>query len=446
MWIPQIHERFAVPDWVKDINGTTKFGSKKVGPEWFPRRPGLAGDFGLALDMLESKGAANEVVTTVCPHPIISSSCTHSFQGTFPFGNTAEAHEAPSVAHDLESYIYLIWLIGVNFKGPYNDVQHWPPPQKLGDIPDNGVSVQEGHRLISEKLGHTPMKDYPPSTATRIRTTHVPRKRVEDEEFLDRETRVPTWAKMGNYDIATERVRREKLIMEHSRFMGSIQPYWRVGTLDDGWDKLYDLLWATKNDARPIKEKRVELTHARLIAVIREMITAIPAAVDGAPSKEVVMEARHRYLASIRRLVNVQVDPEPLYQWAQPQVSASSQGLPPSSSNPSQIAPSSSAPGLPLTFISCTPDSQGRVPTASNARGSSQRNRGPRTRGSSQRKLRGAAPTQPPTRRSGQHAGTSRVSTDPSVGSTLVTGSGSGWSGATRVSDTEDKNKRRRMS
>jgi len=56
MWIPQIHERFAVPDWVKEINGTTKFGSnlKKVGPEWFPRRPGLAGDFGLALDMLES--------------------------------------------------------------------------------------------------------------------------------------------------------------------------------------------------------------------------------------------------------------------------------------------------------------------------------------------------------------------------------------------------------
>ena len=86
------------------------------------------------------------------------------------------------------------------------------------------------------------------------------------------------------------------------------------------------------------------------------------------------------------------------------------------------------------------------MPTASNARGSSQRNRGVRTRGSSQRKLRGAAPTQPPTRRSGQHAGTSRVSTDPSVGSTLVTGSGSGWSGATRVSDTEDKNKRRRMS
>ena len=97
--------------------------------------------------------------------------------------------------------------------------------------------------------------------------------------------------------------------------------------LDDGWDKLYDLLWPTTNDARPIKEKRMKLTHAWLIAVIREMITAIPAAVDGAPSREVVMEARNRYSASISRLVTVQVDPEPLYRWAQPQVSASSQGL-----------------------------------------------------------------------------------------------------------------------
>jgi hypothetical protein len=338
----------------------------------------------------------------------------------------------------------------VNFKGPYNDVQHWPPPQKLGDIPDNSLSMKEGHRLIAEKYGGSPIKDYPPSTgATRIEMTRVPPKREEDKEFLKRQTRVPAWARMGTYDIATERVRAEKLYMEHSQFMGSIQPYWRVGTLDDGWNKLYDLLWATENDARPIEEKRIELTHARLIAVIREMITAIPAAVDGAPSREVVLEARRRYSASIRRLVAVQVEPPaPLYRWAEPQVSASSQGLPPSSSNPSQIAPSSSAPGLPLTFIPYTPapDPQGRVPTTSRTRGSSQGNRRGHSHTGRGGSRQGGAPTRPPTRRSGQHSGTSHVSTDPSVGSTLVTGSGSGWSGATRVSDTENKNKRRRMS
>jgi hypothetical protein len=451
MWIPQIHERFAVPEWVKESSGRTYFGTMEVGLEWFPRRPGLAGDFGLALDMLESKGAANEVATTVCPHPIISSSCTHSFQGTFPFGNTAGAHEAPSVAHDLESYIYLIWLIGVNFKGPYNDVQHWPPPQKLGPMPDNTVSMKEANRLIAEKCGCSPIKDYPPSTGvTRIGTTRVPPEREEDIEFRTRQRKVPAWAKMGTYDIKTEDVRTDKLSMDPHQFMASLQPYWKVGTLCDGWNKLYDLLWPTDNDKRPLAEKRLKLTHARLIAVIREMITVIPAAVDGAPSREVVNEARDRYLASIKRLVTVQLPPEPLYRWTEPQVSASSQELPPSSSNPSQIAPSSSAPGRPLAFIHYTPEPQGQVPTTSNTRSSSQRSRGGRSHTSRSGLWRGAAPTQPPKRQSGQHSGTSHVSTDPSVGSTLVgghtSGSGSGWSGATHVSDTEDKNKRRRMS
>jgi len=73
MWIPQIHERFAVPEWIKERDGKMHFSLAVVDPEWFSRRPGVAGDFGLALDMLESKSAANGVVTTVCPHPTISS-------------------------------------------------------------------------------------------------------------------------------------------------------------------------------------------------------------------------------------------------------------------------------------------------------------------------------------------------------------------------------------
>jgi hypothetical protein len=309
------------------------------------------------------------------------------------------------------------------------------------------VSMKEANRLIAEKYGGSPIRDYPPSTCvTRIGTTRVPPEHEEDTEFETRQRKVPAWAKIGTYDIRTKDVRTDKLSMDHLQFIASLQPYWKVGTLCDGWNKLYDLLWPTDNDKRPLAEKRKELTHARLIAVIREMITAIPAAVDGAPSRKVVDEARGRYSASIKRLVTVQLPAESSYRWTAPQVSASSQELPPSSSNPWQIAPSSSAPGRPLAFIHYTPEPQGQVPTTSNTRSSSQRSRGGRSHTGRSGLRRGTAPTQPPTRRSGQHSGTSHVSTDPSVGSTLVTGSGSGWSGATHVSDTEDKNKRRRMS
>jgi hypothetical protein len=161
---------------------------------------------------------------------------------------------------------------------------------------------------------------------------------------------------MGTYDIKTEDVRTDKLSMDPHQFMASLQPYWKVGSLCDGWNKLYDLLWPTDNDKQPLVEKHMKLTHARLIVVIREMITAIPTAVDGAPSWEVVNEAWDRYSVSIKHWVTVQLLPEPLYQWTEPQVSASSQELPPSSSNPLQIAPSSSAPGHPLAFIHYTPE------------------------------------------------------------------------------------------
>jgi hypothetical protein len=454
MWIPQINERFAVPEWVKDDDGKTHFASAPVDPEWFPRRPGVAGDFGLALDMLESKSAANEVITTVCPHPIISSSCTHFSQGTYPFGNTADAHEAPSVAHDLESYIYLIWLIGVNFKGPYNDVQRWPPPEKRRPIPNNSMPAKDANRLIAEKFGCSAIDDYPPPTGiTQIGTARVLPRREEDKEFRIRQRKVPPWAKMGTYDLTTENVRTDKLCLDHQQFMVSLQPYWKVGTLIAGWNKLYNLLWPTDDDQLSMEDKRTKLTHARLIAVIREMITAIPAAVDGAPSREVVEEARNRYSASIKRLVNVQTLRIEQFTLAE-HVPASSQELPPSSSNPSQTAPSSFASGPPLAFVHYNPEPQRQLPTTSKTRASGQRRGGRSGTGSGSQRGR-AAPTLGQSRRRsahspGQQSGTSHVSTDPSVGSTLTgshtSGSRSGWSGATRVSDTENENKRRRMS
>jgi hypothetical protein len=65
MWIPQTEPQYAVPDWYTE-DGLAHFGIATVQPEWFPRRPGIAGDFGLALDMLKKDSAANGVHTTVC--------------------------------------------------------------------------------------------------------------------------------------------------------------------------------------------------------------------------------------------------------------------------------------------------------------------------------------------------------------------------------------------
>ncbi|KAG1756587.1 uncharacterized protein EDB91DRAFT_1241633 [Suillus paluster] len=492
MWIPQIDEWFAVPEWIKEQDGKTHFRMVVVNPEWFPRRPGVAGDFGLALDMLESKSTANGVVTTV-EHSLLAPAVKVVLKGEvtqrasasaralcpLPEGtgyDTSVENEAPGVTHDLEAYIYLIWLIGVNFKGPYNDIQHWPPPvEKQRPIPNNAVSMSEANRLTAKKFGCAPInkKCFPPSMGvTQIGTTRILPKREEDKEFWIRQRKVPAWAKVGTYDLTTETVKMDKLCLDSLDFMGVLQPYWKVGTLCDGWIKLYNLLWLTDNDGRAVEEKRTKLTHARLIAMIREMIATIPAAVDGAPSQEVVLDAWERYSASINRLVNVQTlkirQFHPVSVYLAEYLSGSRQELPPPSSNPLQAAPSSST-SEPLLFIPYMPNMnvpgpQMQPPTSSKMHTSSRRRSGHVGMGTRSGSQRGrAAPTAPvlsphqsphqsthSAHWSGGLSGTSHVFTDPSIGSTLTeghtSGSGSRWSGVTQVSDTENENKHCRRS
>ena len=64
MWIPATEPQHAVPEWFTE-QGRALFNRFPVGLNWFPRRPGMTGDFGLAMDMLKEDSAANSVITTV---------------------------------------------------------------------------------------------------------------------------------------------------------------------------------------------------------------------------------------------------------------------------------------------------------------------------------------------------------------------------------------------
>ncbi|KAG1851376.1 hypothetical protein F4604DRAFT_1592412, partial [Suillus subluteus] len=109
-WVPQSSAQYTVPEWyLSPESGKPYLEALEAPAPWFPKRPGMTGDFGLGLNMLDEAGAANAVTTT----------------GTFPFGTTADSEEAPHFTHDLESYIFLIWIVGVNFKGPYYQFEHW---------------------------------------------------------------------------------------------------------------------------------------------------------------------------------------------------------------------------------------------------------------------------------------------------------------------------------
>ncbi|KAG1823878.1 uncharacterized protein BJ212DRAFT_706888 [Suillus subaureus] len=293
-WVPQSSAQYTVPEWyLSPESGKPYLEALEAPAPWFPKRPGMTGDFGLGLNMLDEAGAANAVTTT----------------GTFPFGTTANSGEAPHFTHDLESYIFLIWIVGVNFKGPYYQFEHWPPPPEAKPIPSNSMANDEAADLISSKLQlpvpiSWPGKGQPPSSVKRFSATQRAAAKSGDEEFERRNAIVPEWAKMGSLYPRTEFVLHQKKALNYETFDLSLHPYWKVGKLRDGWLKLFNLLWPTQEDPRKINAKRSSLTHAALVGVIREMILLIPPADDGAPSRAVVEDARLRYRSSIKRLVD----------------------------------------------------------------------------------------------------------------------------------------------
>ncbi|KAG2045516.1 hypothetical protein BDR06DRAFT_1055910, partial [Suillus hirtellus] len=64
-WVPQTDPKYAVPEWyLSSQSGVPHFATLEVPAPWFPKRPGMTGDFGLGLNLLDKDGAANAITTT----------------------------------------------------------------------------------------------------------------------------------------------------------------------------------------------------------------------------------------------------------------------------------------------------------------------------------------------------------------------------------------------
>ncbi|OAX31937.1 hypothetical protein K503DRAFT_668438, partial [Rhizopogon vinicolor AM-OR11-026] len=110
-WVPIADKDHAVPNWYID-EGVPKFYGETVESEWFPMRPGMIGDFGLALDSLDDSEGASEVKKR------------WTTTGTFPYSSVDEEHP-PNICHDLESFIFLAFMLRTNVTGPYHQLQDW---------------------------------------------------------------------------------------------------------------------------------------------------------------------------------------------------------------------------------------------------------------------------------------------------------------------------------
>jgi hypothetical protein len=243
----------------------------------------------------------------------------------------------------LESFIFLAFVLGVNVTGPYHQLQDWPVAVPNTNAIETGTSTAiESVNLTAKMLGRPNVEwgvnmESPPLTSTHHTHTRSTAARrtaatATSSELLMRSSQVPQWAKFGVSNFEDDIVKMLKEGLTWDIFERSLDPYWKVGNMVAIWKKIYHLLWPGP------AEKRWELTHAKLINVLREMIDAVPVDKDGAPNKSLIMMARERYNNSLTNLTSKQAV-----------IVSETQFLPPSSSH---ISASSGFSGFKIS----TPD------------------------------------------------------------------------------------------
>ena len=203
-------------------------------------------------------------------------------------------------------------MLGVNVIGPYHQFQDWPLP-----VPDTTPivtpmsTVAESANCIANlsnvEWGVKDTPSLPPSTAsvatlapgstccTHSRCTAATVTSEYDSHL------VPEWAKFGVYKFNPDKVEKHKRALRWDDFKDALDPYWKVGNIIAIWKKIYDLLWPN------LAEKCWQLTHAKLINVLQQMIDAVPVDEDGAPDRSLIKMARERYNNSVTNLTTKQV-------------------------------------------------------------------------------------------------------------------------------------------
>ncbi|OJA19437.1 hypothetical protein AZE42_13817, partial [Rhizopogon vesiculosus] len=144
-------------------------------------------DFGLAVDFLDdSKKAQGRKKWTTT--------------GTFPYSSTDEEHPH-NICHDLESFIFLAFVLGVNIMGPYHQLQDWPVPVHNTDAIEMGISTAvNSAKLTAEKFNHSNVgwaENNTPLTSTRHIHTRTTAATATSPELLASSSSVPPWVKFG---------------------------------------------------------------------------------------------------------------------------------------------------------------------------------------------------------------------------------------------------------
>jgi hypothetical protein len=107
--------------------------------------PGMIGDFSLALDFwddLEKASEEKKKWTTMVSSSFLLAfySSAHMKVGNFPL-QQCRLRASSNICHNLESFIFLTFMLRVNITGPYHQLQDWPVPIYNTNAIETGIST-----------------------------------------------------------------------------------------------------------------------------------------------------------------------------------------------------------------------------------------------------------------------------------------------------------------
>ena len=290
--IPKPEVEYAVPDW-PEANG----------PNWYPRRTGILGDWGYGMDCSDgmSRQRDNSCFITVSILRINCVLAAQIQQGTFPFQAVqimawdaellwAGEFTGHSVMHDLEVFVWFMWVFCINMDGPFNK-------RRFTCAFDKTSRVNSTSKRI--KLGV--------SSASKSRKSKASSASSSSNIQQNAQQQPPYWSRPGLYQRSTNAVAWQKcsIMVQKLEFTAHLSPYFaKHHSVVRGFRDLHKLFaWEDVENAHGnvVRQPPAPTTYKAVIDILKNIRDGIDATMDGPPSKEEFERARTEFAALLMK-------------------------------------------------------------------------------------------------------------------------------------------------
>ena len=219
-----------------------------------------------------------------------------------------------NVQHDLEAFVWLMWVLCVNLDGPFNKKRFECKAFKKADYQRSMMKcvklddIISGAGATSSRKSKSSLKKLATTTpgAQRPSTSKMLPGPIAENPTIDSP---PTWVRPGLHSTQLSEVVWSKAMMlrEEDRFADYLSPYFsKYVSVKEGFIEFTRLFVWRLDKNRPQGGRAQYLpptptTYKVIIDIIKAMRDGIEPELDGPPSQEVIENARNEFMGLLKK-------------------------------------------------------------------------------------------------------------------------------------------------